>query len=129
MPTIAELLGLQLEKPCDGISFLPTLLGKPTDQKQHETMYWELSDKNRAQAVLKSPWKAVRTGVGLKPDVPWELYNLESDPQEKMNIAGDHPDIVKQLDEVAKQSHWHPIVNEWDFIDSRLAKKSKDQAE
>lgn len=33
----------------------------------------------------------------LKPDGEFQLYNLKSDPQEKKNLASEHPEIVKEL--------------------------------
>ncbi|MFV1967798.1 MAG: arylsulfatase, partial [Pirellulaceae bacterium] len=40
MPTIAEVTGCEPPEGIDGISFLPTLLGR-SDQKKHEFLYWE----------------------------------------------------------------------------------------
>ena len=39
--TAAELAGAKTSNPTDGISFLPTLLGKSEEQKQHDYLYWE----------------------------------------------------------------------------------------
>ena len=36
LPTMAELIGQPVPKQSDGISILPTLLGKTGEQKQHE---------------------------------------------------------------------------------------------
>ena len=45
MPTVAELAGVKSPQKIDGISFLPTLLGK-SGQKVHKSMYWELDRKS-----------------------------------------------------------------------------------
>jgi arylsulfatase A len=42
LPTFAELAGVPLRERCDGISMLPTLLGRG-EQKQHDFLYWERS--------------------------------------------------------------------------------------
>jgi len=123
LPTIAELLDLELEPPYDGISFLPTLLGKPAEQKQHDYLYWELNEKGGSVAVTRWPWKAIRTGVVENINAPWQLYNLESDPEEKSDVAGQHPDIIKELDAAAKEAHWHPANREFEFIDPKFGPK------
>ncbi|GAB3956170.1 arylsulfatase [Spirosoma harenae] len=73
----------------EGKSLLPVLT-KGTRQ-QHEYMYWE---HENMRAIRTGNWKAV--GVIGKP---WELYNLEIDRVEQHNVASEHPDLVKKLDE------------------------------
>ena len=87
LPTCAELLDVQPPAGIDGISILPTLLGRPQQQKQHDYLYWEL---NGQQAVRMGDWKAVR----LKPDQKIQLFNLKTDIGEKIDVADQHPDIV-----------------------------------
>ncbi len=93
LPTCAELLDVQPPAGIDGISILPTLLGRPQQQKQHEYLYWEL---NGQQAVRLGDWKAVR----LKPDQKIQLFNLKTDIGEKLDVAAQHPDIVAQIEEI-----------------------------
>ena len=49
MPTLNEIAGIKSSGKIDGISFLPTLLGKE-GQKNHETLYWEFHELNGGQA-------------------------------------------------------------------------------
>jgi arylsulfatase A-like enzyme len=106
MPTLAELTGAQahLPKGLDGLSFAPTLLGKPADQKRHEYLYWEAAgtkqDTNR-QAVRWGKWKGLRG----RPGSAWELYDLEADVAEEKNVAADHPDVLKRLDAICREAH------------------------
>ncbi len=94
LPTLSDLTGFELPQS-DGISFLPTLLGE--DQPNHEFLYWEFHERGGKQAILSGPWKAIRQGVGKSPDGPLELYNLESDPCEKNNVANVHPELTEKF--------------------------------
>jgi arylsulfatase A-like enzyme len=101
LPTAAELAGLPAPQNTDGISFLPTLLGHPDQQKQHDFLYWEFHERGFEQAVLmRDPanagtagWKAVRHGLNR----PLELYNLKTDLAEKTDVAAQHPDIIAKI--------------------------------
>ena len=59
MPTLAEIAGVskQVPKDIDGISVLPTLLGKGK-QKQHEYMYWQYG----VRAARAGKWKGIGEG-------------------------------------------------------------------
>ncbi len=98
-PTFAEVAGAPLDKEVDGISMLPTLLGKD-GQQEHEYLYWEFHEKGGRVAVRKGEWKAVRYGVLENPDSPLELYNLTQDIGEENNVAGQHPDIVAEMNDI-----------------------------
>jgi arylsulfatase A-like enzyme len=103
MPTIAEMVGLPVPKNSDGISFLPTLLGK-NGQRKHEYLFWEFHEKGGRLAVRKGDWKAVRYNV-LKGEEPTQLYNLAEDIGEENNLAPQYPELVKELEKVMKNSH------------------------
>ncbi len=104
MPTLAEIVGADVPENIDGISFLPTLMGKKSEQKKHEFLYWEFHERGGKQAVRKGKWKAIRLGVRKNPDGPLELYNLRTDPQEKNNIASEHPDIVARMERIMQEA-------------------------
>jgi arylsulfatase A-like enzyme len=100
LPTMAELTGSEPGET-DGISFLPELLGN--DQPEHELLYWEFHEQGGKQALLSDGWKAVRLSVGENPDAPLELYNLATDPGERIDVASDHPDLVLKLSEMMEK--------------------------
>jgi len=105
MPTCAEIAGIEPPKGIDGISYLPTLLGRTDKQKKHEYLYWEFYAFGGTTAIRMGHWKGVRRGVKKKPDGPLQLFNLKDDIGEKKNIADKHPDIVRKLDELMKAAH------------------------
>jgi arylsulfatase A-like enzyme len=94
LPTACELAGAAAPEGIDGISFLPTLLGRA--QKKHEYLYWEFHERGFHQAIRQGDWKAVRLG----PDKPVELYDLKSDLGETKNVAGSNGAVVSRMEEL-----------------------------
>ena len=81
----------------DGISILPTWLGKQQTQ-QHDHLYWEFHETDML-AVRRGDWKlVVRRGTPA-------LYNLSSDPHEDHDLAAQHPDVVRQLVNIIYAEH------------------------
>jgi arylsulfatase len=92
MPTIAELAGTDAPAH-DGVSLVPTLLGRPEDQVAHEYLYWEFRG---GQAVRLGNYKGIR----LRPEAETELYDLAADPDESENVAQEHPDVVERIEQI-----------------------------
>ena len=59
-PTALELVGDNTVQTTDGISYLPTLLGRG-NQDKHEYLYWEFNErKPSTQALRVQDWKAIK---------------------------------------------------------------------
>ncbi len=99
LPTAAEIVGARYPTNLDGISMLPTLLGRP-QTNWHEFLYWEFHERGFQQAIRMGDWKAVRPQAGE----PLELYDLRSDAGEKQNVADKNPAVVAQLEALLKQA-------------------------
>ena len=113
MPTAADLAGVRVTAECDGISFLPTLLGNNARQKQHPYLYWNFSEQGGKRSLLKWPWKLLQRNTASvdasaqpaakkKKSVEGkslivELFNLDRDPTESTNLANANPQIVEEL--------------------------------
>jgi arylsulfatase A-like enzyme len=102
LPTVCEIAGISYPEAIDGISYLPALKGK--DQPVHEYLYWEFHEEGNKQAVRMGRWKAVRLNVYDNPYAPLELYDLENDPSESMNVAGDLPELVKTMERIMEDA-------------------------
>ncbi|MFM2126051.1 MAG: hypothetical protein RL328_2502 [Acidobacteriota bacterium] len=124
LPTMAELTRQTIPHPIDGISLLPTLLGKE-GQKQHDYLYWEFHEKKGRIAIRQGQWKAVRYNVSVDPASPLELYDLSADPRETTNIAMNHADVVARLDALLKAARTPSANPDWNFEKNR---KSADAA-
>lgn len=103
-PTMAELTGQPVSDVVDGISFLPTLMGRASAQGQHEYLYWEFIEQGGKQAVRKGDWKAVRLNLNKDNDPPIELYNLAEDLGERRNLADEYPERVNEMKKLMENS-------------------------
>jgi arylsulfatase A-like enzyme len=98
LPTFAEVAGAEAPKGVDGVSILPTLLGKPDQQPGRAYLYWEHAP---TQALRLGDWKGFRPA----PDRPLELYDLAKDVGEKRDVAAEHPDVVARIEKLAAAAH------------------------
>ena len=102
-PTFLGAAGIPVTQKIDGISLLNALKGEK--QKQHNYLYWEFHEEGGKQAVRWGEWKGVRLNINTISGGPVELYNIRTDPQEKNNIASKHPEIVKRIESMMRETH------------------------
>jgi arylsulfatase A-like enzyme len=107
-PTICDLLGTEKPEDLDGISIMPTILGKG-NQKEHDFLYWEYPERRGQQAVRMGEWKGVRDST-LDGNRKIQLFNLEKDITESENVAAANPEIVKRIEEIMVTEHSEPEV-------------------
>ncbi len=103
LPTLCEITGVKPEGDIDGISFLPTLLGK-NNQKKHEYLYWEFPASGGQQAVRLGNWKGIRKNI-FKDSLKVHLYNLEEDIREQYDVSAQHPEIVQKIETIFEKEH------------------------
>ncbi|MFB6319577.1 arylsulfatase [Saccharicrinis sp. FJH54] len=103
MPTVCDMIGTEAPMDIDGISFLPTMLGKP--QKEHDYLYWEFHEQGGKQAVLIDNWKGIKFGIQENPDTALVLFDLTTDTGELHNVADQHPEMVERMDLIMLEEH------------------------
>ena len=103
LPTFSELTGEPIVGNSDGISMLPTLLGKNLFQKKHEYLYWELYEGRPNSAVRYGKWKGVVRDTREGNEI--QLFNLEIDESEINNVAKQNPEIVLEIQSIMEKSH------------------------
>lgn len=102
MSTAADIVGERLTVPTNGISFLPTLLGKKRQQKNHEYLYWEFYEQGSKQAIRKGKWKAIRRPMFTGPI---EIYDLSKDIAEENDLAKRNPEMVSTFEKLFADGH------------------------
>ncbi|MCH6255063.1 arylsulfatase [Puniceicoccaceae bacterium K14] len=95
MATLADMLGVDLPEGKDGISYLPTLLGKKQKEK-HEYVVVNNHFRRMGGAALitREGWKLVE--VERKRD-EFQLYDLRRDNEERVDLASKYPKKVEKL--------------------------------
>jgi arylsulfatase A-like enzyme len=90
--TVLDILGYPLppgkERPYDGVSLLPIIAG--STRKRPRPMGFQSTDQ---VAFTDHRYKLYRAGEESR----YELYDLLADPSESRDIAGRHPEIVRDL--------------------------------
>jgi arylsulfatase A-like enzyme len=116
LPTVLE--AAEINAPADvifdGKSILPVLEGKK--DVLHENLFWSEGGRTGEWAVRSGDWKLVVHKERI------ELFDLEKDISESMDLSSEHPEIVKKLtgrydrwlDEMAEPlqepgKRWNPI--------------------
>lgn len=61
-------------------------------------------------------WKAIKINVIKQPDAAWQLFNLATDAGETIDVAKQHPAIIKHVDAILKKEHQSAPIKEWEFI-------------
>ena len=103
LPTVCDISKINAPNNIDGISYLPTLLGK--NQRPHEYLYWEFHEQKGKQAIRLGKWKGIRLNMHENPDAPIQLFDLSIDIEEQNDLALDYPDITNKISNLINKEH------------------------
>ena len=100
-PTLAALGGAQVpdDRTIDGRDIGPLMAGEEGAESPHDAFFYYRG--NDLKAVRSGKWKLhVRKGDNADPSLDRavnELYDLDSDIGEAINVYDSHPDVVEAL--------------------------------
>jgi arylsulfatase A-like enzyme len=99
-PTFVRLAGgtVPADRPMDGYDLLPLLSGQGPSPRRELFHYQGAS----LEAIRQGAWKLrlvppPARGSGAAPAAEPQLFDLDRDPGERFDVAGDHPDVVTRL--------------------------------
>ena len=123
LPTACELAGVETPTGLQGLSYLPTLLGKK--QAAHDYLYWEFHERGGKVALRKGDWKVVGVDRSKVNPPAYELYDLAKDISETKNLASVQPEKLQELVRVLEAHRQPSGVQKWNFKPTGKAKKKK----
>lgn len=95
VPTLTDLTGKTHGR--DGISLLPILRGKHARRAlKTRTLYWEFHEEGGRMAIRRGRYKLIAQQIN-SDNPTYELYDLDTDPGERTDLAPAHPDLVQKL--------------------------------
>ncbi len=122
-PTLIELTKVNMpvaingykQEPIEGQSFVYSF-NNAAAKSRHRLQYFETG---ASRALYQDGWKAEayhHSGTSYTNDV-WELYDMEHDFNEQVNLAGKYPEKLKAMraafEKEAKKYHVYPLHDSW----------------
>jgi len=123
MPTWMEMTGAKVPAELNGqstpqlqgVSLVPSFHGKPIERST--ALYFQFG---RGRAVLDGKWKVVS-----QTKDHWELYNIEADPQEQVDLTQEYPEKKTRM--VAAWDSWYKEQTGAAYTGAKSKKEKKPQ--
>ena len=111
MPTLLSLAGVKppIDRPLDGVDLSPLLLKQ--QQLPERPLYWASlgNSGQRSEAMREGPWKLVvkhpEARAGSFENEQVELYRLDQDSSEKIDLAGEQPKRTAKM--LTRLKNWY----------------------
>ena len=118
MPTFTDLTQAkpQHDPLWDGTDIWPLITGE-AERMDDRCMFWNFRGGAKL-GVRYGDWKLISTPGGESDAV--ELFNIGEDPYEEIELSSDHPEKVKELQEMVRQQRELDDVSKRDDVDSPM---------
>ncbi|MDZ8117009.1 arylsulfatase [Pontiella agarivorans] len=121
LPTLIDLCGLNMPWPqsFDGVSLKEAILAEKQELGSRMSVV-QFSTKRvglKGYSVLWNKWRLLDETDGVQPGEEIKLYNVANDSAQKNNVANQHPEVVKEMQDYYIQ--WRKSV------EPSMAKNSK----
>ncbi|MDA0667219.1 MAG: sulfatase-like hydrolase/transferase [Planctomycetota bacterium] len=106
MPTLMHFAGVEADPKLDGRNvahklFEPVL--ELADAASREDMFFgALTTPSLSYAVIRWPWKFVFRVRFANEGITRELFRIDSDPSEKVNLKAEHPELADELEKALR---------------------------
>ncbi|MUW13427.1 sulfatase-like hydrolase/transferase [Halorubrum sp. CBA1125] len=93
-PTLLDLVSIDVPKEMEGRSIAPLLRGEDSFELSHPAMF--ISESGKTFGVRTEQWKFIRRSTTNEK----LLFDLESDPNEEVNVASANGDVIENLENI-----------------------------
>ncbi|QDS91706.1 Arylsulfatase [Roseimaritima multifibrata] len=101
LPTLADVVGEPTPAGKDGVSYLPTLLGKPQTQRHDYIVVHNHNTSMGSSALITQ--EGLKLVEADRRKGLFQLYNILDDNEERNDLAPQSPETVNRLKQILKQ--------------------------
>jgi arylsulfatase A-like enzyme len=125
-PTLDRLYGVRQRHSSlhPGLDLSERLHGRDDGALAARDGFVHESAHNRYVVATRGPWKLLLTVFGARDGDEVALFHTGDDPEEHLDLADDHPEIVQELQSLA---HRWIELGHWNVRDEKLSAEELEQ--